>query len=378
MKPTKKSKGILTLIRIGWLAGLLFFVAIVVSTGEFKFSVSSSLVKKWFQDFSTEAMIYSMGMENPYYTQVLPKESKPPSLSSVMLQLATNLRTGDPRSLLGTELPGFAIYDSEIYIAGKGTNYSTLPIDETLPLQEVLKPNEPKDPANNEQEESKPPAAIKTKGRVVYIYHSHSFESFRPLLKDGKFTSSNEKTNIIAVGDYLKKSLEANGIGVEHDASNIAEKLSKRGWSTTKSYAMSREDVTTAMKNNASLSYLIDMHRDSQPRTLTTTSIQNKEYARLFFIVGRENPDYEKNLQLAQELHKRLNKKYPHISRGVLIKNRTQGNGVYNQDLSEKAMLVEMGGIDNDAAELHRTADAFAEVFSGYFWQADKVNGEVK
>ncbi|MGG1573951.1 stage II sporulation protein P [Fictibacillus sp. NRS-1165] len=365
-------------IKVSLLSILLFFVAGFISSSEIKFDVSSSLVKKWFNNFTTEALVYAIGSENPYYTQVLPKESKPPAASSIMLQLMTNLRPGDPRSLIGTELPGFAIYDSEIYIAGKGTTYSTLPIEPTLPLQEILKPNEPnkKNVDIDKPQENIPPPKLKTKGEVVYIYHSHSYESFRPILQGGKFTSSNPKTNIIAVGDRLKQDLESRGIGVDHDTTNVGEKLNARKWSTNRAYALSRETVQHAISQDRNLSYLIDIHRDSQPRKMTTITIKNQPYARLCFIVGREHPSFEKNLQIAEELNRLVNKQYPHLSRGVIIKNKSQGNGIYNQDLSNNAMLIEMGGIDNDFRELYRTADAFADVFSSYYWQAEKVNGD--
>jgi stage II sporulation protein P len=334
-------------------------------------------VKKWFNNFTAEAMVYAIGSENPYYTQVLPKESKPPALSSVMLQLMTSLRPGDPRSLLGSELPGFAIFDSEIYIAGKGTNYSTLPIEPTLPLQEVLQPNEPneKNAEVQQPEKNLPPPKQNTEGQVVYIYHSHSYESFRPVLKGGKFTSTDPKTNIISVGDRLKQDLETRGIGASHDTSNVGEKLNARKWGTGKAYALSRETVQQAVSQNRRLSYFIDIHRDSQPRKLTTISIKNQDYARICFIVGREHPSFQKNLQLAEELNRRIVKKYPHLSRGVIIKNKYEGNGIYNQDLSNNAMLIEIGGIDNNFQELYRTADAFADVFGDFYWQAEKVNG---
>ena len=38
-------------------------------------------------------------------------------------------------------------------------------------------------------------------------------------------------------------------------------------------------------------------------------------------------------------------------------------NGVYNQDLSDNAMLIEIGGVDNTFEEMYLTVDAFADVF---------------
>ncbi len=67
--------------------------------------------------------------------------------------------------------------------------------------------------------------------------------------------------------------------------------------------------------------------------------------------------------------------KYPGLSRGVLPPKKGPGtNGVFNQDLHENALLIEIGGVDNNMEELYRTADALAEVFSEFYWEAEKVN----
>ncbi len=51
-------------------------------------------------------------------------------------------------------------------------------------------------------------------------------------------------------------------------------------------------------------------------------------------------------------------------------------NGVYNQDVSENALTIEMGGVDNTMEQLYNTTEVFAEVFSEYYWNAEKVSTE--
>ncbi len=51
---------------------------------------------------------------------------------------------------------------------------------------------------------------------------------------------------------------------------------------------------------------------------------------------------------------------------------------MFNQDLSEQAILIEFGGVENNWDELNRTADALAEVFSEFYWDAEKVSKEKK
>ena len=130
-----------------------------------------------------------------------------------------------------------------------------------------------------------------------------------------------------------------------------------------------RSLVKEATATNKDLTYAIDIHRDALRKEKTTINIQGKSYARLVFVIGKANPNYEENLEFAKKLHKELEKKYPGISRGVLAKGRDAGNGLYNQDLSKHSILLEAGGVDNNMQELDNSMEAFAGVFSDYFWK---------
>ncbi|MDT2261244.1 stage II sporulation protein P [Paenibacillus larvae] len=55
------------------------------------------------------------------------------------------------------------------------------------------------------------------------------------------------------------------------------------------------------MATEPGLSYLIDIHRDSGPRKSTTKTINGKDYAQLYFVVGLENPNWEKNQEFAKK-----------------------------------------------------------------------------
>ncbi|MBT2258969.1 stage II sporulation protein P [Priestia megaterium] len=134
--------------------------------------------------------------------------------------------------------------------------------------------------------------------------------------------------------------------------------------------------LQTSTNQNRNLTFFFDLHRDSQRRSITTKEINGKNYARLFFIIGTEYKNYEKNLQFAKGLNTLLEKNYPGISRGIFEKNKTQGNGVYNQDLSTHSIIIEVGGVDNTMEEMYRTTDALAEVIADYYWQAEAVTNQ--
>jgi len=180
------------------------------------------------------------------------------------------------------------------------------------------------------------------------------------------------------VGKRLGEALNNRGIGVEVNATDIVSMLNKRNLDYSSSYDMSREIVASAKSSNRNLSYFLDIHRDSQPRKMTTVTLNGKSYARLIFIVGKENKNFEKNLAFAQKINTKIEKSYPGLSRGIIEKDSHSGNGVYNQDLSPNSVIIEIEGIENTMDELYRTADAMGEVLSQYYWNATEVSNTLK
>lgn len=370
------------------LAGAMLFIVIATSfitSFEHKYRLSSSTMHKWLTEFSGEALVYFIGWENRYFTQELPKESEPPALSSILLELSTSIKPGDIRSLLGNELPGFALYDSTIIVAGEGTDYTNIGYESPPPMElllsgedaevqdiERLEDPEPSEPQN-------PPGQTTDGKKVAYIYHSHSWESFLPHLKGvtNPDHAIHSKVNITMVGKKLGEELEARGIGAAVDMTDMTELLRKNNADYRKSYPMSRTLVQSAMASNNDLQLIFDLHRDSSRRKTTTATIDGKSYAKVLFVIGKGNPNFEKNQAMAQEIHNILNENYPSLSRAVIGKNKSEGtNGVYNQDLSENAILIEFGGVDNSMDELYRSAEAVAEAIAEYYWKQKDVKAE--
>lgn len=360
-----------------WLFSICAVVAIAGIVTLYPAAFSSSHMNVLLKDIKADQLfIHFLKAENHYFHEDVPAESY--SLSGTLFKLATNTQPKDIRTFLGRELPGFSIFDTGIAVAGEGTDFTNLPVESAPPLEVLLKEKELAMNDGQNEENAAPPVIPDKKG--VLIYHSHSWESFAPLLKDVTETdeavSPNELVNVIAVGKKLSEELARKGIGAEHDKTNIAAELKKKGWNWENSYAMSRETVQSAMTENKDVKFLIDIHRDSLPRGKTTAVIGQEPYARLFFVVGKEHKNYEQNLKVATELHKALEAKYKGISRGVFVKGKSEGNGIYNQDLSERALLLEFGGVENNLDELNNSIKAFADVFSDYYWKAEPVNAE--
>lgn len=270
----------------------------------------------------------------------------------------TNLRKGPgtEEAIVGKAQPGqtYAILAKEgdwyrVSLGAKGTAYVASWVVST-----------------NATSETKTQASAT--GRQVYIYHTHNRESWKNVATQTKGASIDDpKVNITLVGERLGTALQKRGVSALVADDDITERLVEKNMSFSQSYTESRKVVQTAMKANTSLGYFFDIHRDGDvPRKQTTVTLGGKTYARVLFVIGMGNADYKANKQFAEALHQRLEKKYPGLSRGVLMKDKAHGDGEYNQSLSPNSMLLEFGGANNTLQEALNTADAFADVFATY------------
>jgi stage II sporulation protein P len=376
---TSVVKGILFLI---FSFILLFTITGAIVSLKPEFRISSSSISNVATNLSGEALVHLLGYENHYFVQGLPESTTKPDYVGAVFKAATNLTLDDPRSFLGRELPGFSIFDGKIIVAGEGTNYTNMPIESPPPLDVLL--DERKVATQNVEQAEKPtkpvPPPTMTTGekKVAYIYHTHSSEAYFPHLKGVDTNNANNarhpEVNVTKVGEMLQQELEARGIGTDIDKTNMDQYIKGKGYNWYQSYKASGEIMASAMSSNKELNYFIDIHRDAHRKEKTTVTINGKSYAKIAFIVGSDNPNIAKNLELANSLHDIFEKKYPGLNRGIFKQGGVGNNGVYNQDKSGNAMLIEFGGVDNNFEELRRTAAAVADVLAEYYWQAEKVN----
>jgi len=353
---------------------LLFLVASLFVTS--MKNTKSYYIHQWFEKMSYEGFIKAFEYENGHFKlgNDISKNGQP--ISNILFSFITNIRLYDPKSLLVHEISSMTKFENNILVAGEGTDFTNLPIESSLTIHEINQNPDVKDPVNEPMKPTKPPSKT-TDGNVFFIYHSHSWESFLPLIPGAKTPNqaSSPKVNVSLLGERLKKNLQAAGIGAVDDKTNIGTELSKRDWTWGSSYKMSRLIVQEAIAQDQNLDYLIDIHRDDQRRKVTTIDIDGEKYAKLYFVVGVENKNYKKNLEFAKTINNEIKKVNKGLSRGIYSKNYKQGNGVYNQDLSPNSLLIEVGGVDNTLPELYRTIDLLSEILSEYYWNAEKANG---
>lgn len=342
-----------------------------------------------YSETSTNIFLNALGGEIPQFSNILKNEFEIPPLSKITLENTTRFITDDLSlsgliehnltSLLSNEIPGFDVSHTEIYIAGKGSDYSNLPVESPAPdFDELLKQEE----LNKASQEKKEPEVEKyvhhKNDPSVFIYHSHSWEGYLPLInrdvKPSDASSVDNSQNVVLVGSLLANQFKEYGIETIQNKVSAAKALKDKGWDYRNSYELSREQVKTVSSQNKNIKYLIDIHRDSARKESTTITFNGKKYARLYFVVGQAHKNYEENLAFTKAVHERLEEIYPGLSKGVYIKTKAEGNGIYNQDLSSKSLLLEVGGIDNNKEELNYTVEAFAKVFKDIYEGDIKVN----
>ena len=364
---------------------MIFSISGAITSLKPEFRISSSSVNQATNKITGEMLYHLLGWENHHFMNGIIDKASSPTLMNIVFKLSTNISLDDPRSLLGRELPAFSLYDSKILVASEGTDYTNMPMESSPPL-EVLRAEQEATLQNTENldlaegEKSPSGSGLSTGDRqVVYLYFTHTRESYLPYLKgiDNPDLAYHSQLNVTKIGDKLKEELESRGIGTFLDKTDVMANLNQKGLPYGAAYQESRPVVEAAITGNRDLQYVIDIHRDAKRKKDTTLTINGKNYAKIAFVVGAEHANYEKNLHLAKEMHRLINEKYPGLSRAVIQKQGKDTNGKFNQDLSSNAMLIEFGGVDNTFEELFQSAEAVADVFSEFYWQAEKVNKPV-
>lgn len=197
---------------------------------------------------------------------------------------------------------------------------------------------------------------------TVYIFNTHQTESYRSdFLED-----FNINNTVYLASHILKEYLGDLGISAIVEENSIVDILNTNGWKYGSSYKASRILLEQSFKDNPSLDFFIDLHRDAASYETTMLEIDGKKYAKIMFVVGKEHENYAKNLELANILNDKLKEVNPKLSRGVLQKEGAGVNGIYNQDFSENTILIEVGGQYNYIEEVNNTLKIFANILYDY------------
>lgn len=213
---------------------------------------------------------------------------------------------------------------------------------------------------NNEEE-------VNSNEPLIYIYNTHDEEAYY----NSYLNPYNIVPDVKLASYYFQERLKDLGIESVVEKRKIKDVLDKNGWNYRYSYNASRVYLEEVSKNNPSIKYFIDLHRDSVGKDKTTTTINGKSYARVMFLVGLEHENYQKNLDLATRLNELISQFDSTLSRGIYQKEGPGVNGIYNQDFSSKAILIEVGGQYNTIEEVANTIEVIARVLKDYLGELE-------
>ena len=201
------------------------------------------------------------------------------------------------------------------------------------------------------------------KGPKVLVYHTHTSESYVLKASDlGKkdvpsFTS-NPKYSVVRVGEELARNLRKYGIETLHDGT-VHDKVRDAA------YGVAINTLQSYKKGYPSAKVYIDVHRDatSGSKLRLAKNINGRSAAQIMFVVGSDGkwsfPDWQENLKFVLKLQQELNKKYPGLARPIRIVDKR-----YNQQISDGAILIEVGGDGNLLSECLESTKYLAEALN--------------
>ncbi len=196
----------------------------------------------------------------------------------------------------------------------------------------------------------------------VYIYNTHQKESYSMTYVE----DYNIVPDVLLMSHMIQEKLNNSGIKTLVEENDISNYLKKNDMNYGQSYQASRTFLKQVLDKNTSLKLIIDLHRDAASYDSSTTYINDLKCAKVMFVVGKEYDTYQKNLITTNKLNDKIKGKYPNLTRGVLQKSGYGVNGVYNQDLNDNIILLELGGDKNNIDELTNTINLIVPLIKEY------------
>lgn len=189
----------------------------------------------------------------------------------------------------------------------------------------------------------------------IYIYNTHQNEQYIT------------KEKVLEASYEIKKTLENELIEVVVEEGNISEFLNANNYDYNYSYIASRYFIEEELNKN-DYDLIIDLHRDAISKSASTVTIDGVKYAKILFVIGKKNNNYKNNYAIAEALNNKIKEKYPTLTRGILLQEGKNVNGIYNQDLNSNMILLELGANYNTYEEVKNTIRLIAPIIGEYVY----------
>ena len=176
----------------------------------------------------------------------------------------------------------------------------------------------------------------------VLIIHTHTTETYMTEESDYYTSAFSSRTrdsskNMVSVGNIVADKLNGAGIKTLHDATEHDYP------NYTGSYTRAAETITGYLKKYPTIKVVLDLHRDSIAdgsggKIKPVTQIGGKNAAQVMLVMGNNFSSWKNNSSLAARYHQTMQVMYPGLARPISLYNKK-----YNQNLSNGAMLIEIG-----------------------------------
>lgn len=202
---------------------------------------------------------------------------------------------------------------------------------------------------------------------AVLILHTHATECYASddsgyYNPDADVTRTTDpEKNMVAVGEVLAQTLEAQGIHVIH----LTEQFDAESY--TESYTYAAQAIRAQLELHPSISYVLDVHRDSMVRSDGTklrpvTMVGSQPAAQVMLVIGTDegggsHPNWRDNLTVAAHLQKKMLDSGTGLARPLNLRRAT-----FNEQYTTGSMLVEIGTTGNTLDEAKTAAKTFGQM----------------
>lgn len=199
----------------------------------------------------------------------------------------------------------------------------------------------------------------------ILIYHTHGGETYSNS-PEGNYHSEDKPNSTLEIGAMLTQELASRGRSIVHNTTyhDLPDFNS--------AYTRSLKTIQNMQAKYGSIDIVIDLHRDGRDfnkiskeefHNQTTTTIDGKDVAKFLFVVGEKSQNSKRISELAEDITKFAETKYPGITKPVVRKDYAR----FNQFTSDNHLLLEVGGNANSIEEAKASIPYIAEIIDEYF-----------
>lgn len=214
-------------------------------------------------------------------------------------------------------------------------------IEEDTNVEEQPQNQDPTPPPEEKPQEETP---VVDTGKKVYIYNTHQSEAY-----EGGET-------VMDAAAVLGNALEQQGVHVVLETADFGAYAKANGWDYNQSYAVSYNFLNDALVDYGGFDLIIDLHRDAIPREASFLDVDGIRYAKLMPVVGGLSNNADAVTKRASTLSDIIESKVHGMMRSTMIRE-----AYYNQQVSDKTILIECGGDVNPFDEVKNSMQVLAD-----------------